>query len=66
MCSGAGALGLQLGGGAFYHGQWQSRPMMGAGQPACIADIERSLQLVDRSLMLWLLLVLALALLSFI
>ncbi|MBU3069691.1 cobalamin biosynthesis protein [Aestuariicella sp. G3-2] len=53
MCSGAGGLGIELGGGAYYHGQWQSRPTMGAGRAAVIRDINRSIQLVDKTVMLW-------------
>jgi len=55
MCAGAGALGIELGGGAVYHGQWQSRTVMGKGHTAAIADIERSVGLIDRTLALWLL-----------
>lgn len=54
MCSGAGALGVALGGGAFYHGVWQSRPVMGEGQEAKIDDIPRSIRLVDQTVWLWL------------
>ncbi len=53
MCSGAGSLQIELGGGACYHGQWQSRPVMGEGRAAVIGDINRSIQLVDKTVMLW-------------
>lgn len=53
MCSGAGSLGIELGGGASYHGKWQTRPIMGAGREAVIGDIDRSIQLVDKTVMLW-------------
>ncbi len=55
MSAGAGALGLQLGGAARYQGEWHQRPVLGAGRAAVAADIERALQLVRRSLLLWLL-----------
>lgn len=54
MAAGAGSLGLALGGAAIYHGQLEERPALGAGRPAHGADIARVLQLVRRSLILWL------------
>lgn len=53
MCSGAGALNITLGGGAYYHGQWQERPLMGGGEVADIGDINRSVSLINRTLILW-------------
>jgi adenosylcobinamide-phosphate synthase len=54
MASGAGALGVKLGGAAPYAGVWESRPNLGKGdQPDALA-IERSLALVRRSVVLWL------------
>ncbi len=49
MCSGAGALGILLGGGAFYHGVWQARTVMGRGATATLVDIDRSVRLVDQA-----------------
>lgn len=54
MCAGAGALGIRLGGAAHYHGQLQQRPEMGVGDAPKLADIARSVTLVDRCLGLWL------------
>ena len=54
MAAGAGALGIQLGGPAFYHGAWKERPTLGVGLPATTDDIERALQLVRRGTGLWL------------
>ncbi len=54
MASGAGALGLALGGGAIYHGQWEERPPLGSGPAARPADIDRALCLIQHSLWLWL------------
>jgi adenosylcobinamide-phosphate synthase len=54
MAAGAGSLGLALGGSAIYHGQLEARPTLGQGRPASGADIARALQLVRRSLVLWL------------
>ena len=54
MAAGAGALGLRLGGGAYYHGQWKDRPALGEGRAPGADDIVRSLRLVVRSLALWL------------
>ncbi len=54
MAAGAGALGIQLGGPAFYHGAWKERPALGAGLPAATDDIERAVHLVWRGVGLWL------------
>lgn len=54
MSSGAGALGVQLGGAATYHGELEYRPMLGDGPPATGADIGRAWQLVARTTALWL------------
>lgn len=54
MAAGAGALGVRLGGGAFYEGEWHERAALGEGRPAGSEDIARALSLVSRSLLLWL------------
>jgi adenosylcobinamide-phosphate synthase len=54
MSAGAGALGIQLGGPARYHGEWHQRPDLGCGRKAVMADIERALTLVRHSVYLWL------------
>lgn len=54
MAAGAGALGIRVGGGAFYHGRWRERAMLGAGRTADVGDIGRARQLVFRALLLWL------------
>ena len=54
MAAGAGALGVQLGGSAPYDGVWESRPDLGEGSPPDAGAIERSLALVRRSVVLWL------------
>jgi adenosylcobinamide-phosphate synthase len=54
MSSGAGALGVQLGGAAIYDGEVEHRPPLGAGLPATGADIRRAWELVARTTMLWL------------
>ncbi len=53
MSSGAGALQIRLGGGAFYHGRWHERPALGEGRPAELADILRARRLILRALLLW-------------
>ena len=53
MASGAGALQIRLGGGAFYHGRWHERSTLGEGRPADIGDISRARNLVLRALLLW-------------
>jgi adenosylcobinamide-phosphate synthase len=54
MASGAGALQLQLGGPAIYHGKREVRPQLGYGRAPRAEDIRRALGLIDRSLLLWL------------
>jgi adenosylcobinamide-phosphate synthase len=55
MAAGAGSLGLLLGGPAWYHGALEHRPALGRGRAPQANDIERALNLIDRSLALWLL-----------
>ncbi|WP_165663910.1 adenosylcobinamide-phosphate synthase CbiB [Metapseudomonas otitidis] len=53
MAAGAGALGVQLGGPAIYHGELHERPHLGEGEPACAVDIQRGMDLVRQGVMLW-------------
>lgn len=53
MAAGAGALNLQLGGPARYYGEWVQRPSLGEGLLPRGEDIDRALTLVNRSLWLW-------------
>lgn len=53
MATGAGALGLQLGGDAPYATGWRQRPMLGHGRPPTGADISAAVRLVDRAVVLW-------------
>lgn len=53
MASGAGALGVQLGGAAVYDGVTEERPTLGAGPDACADDIVRAWRLVWRTTLLW-------------
>lgn len=62
MSSGAGALGLQLGGAASYGGEIEQRPPLGAGSDAVAADIPRAWRLVRNTSCLWLAAMLAIAL----
>lgn len=54
MAAGAGALGLELGGAARYHGNVEQRPRLGAGRAPEAADIERALGLVLAGIAAWL------------
>lgn len=63
MAAGAGSLQIQLGGSAPYHGQLEARPVLGCGPIAKVDDIGRVLALVNRSLGLWVLALLLIALL---
>lgn len=61
MSSGAGALGLQLGGAASYGGEIEQRPPLGTGAPASAADIARAWRLVRNTTWLWVAAMLAFA-----
>ncbi len=54
MAAGAGALGVQLGGPAVYHGVSEQRPRLGEGAIPTATDIARAIRLVQHSLWLWL------------
>ncbi len=54
MASGAGALGLSLGGDAVYDGELEQRPPLGSGSPAAARDIDRAWRLVAETTALWL------------
>jgi adenosylcobinamide-phosphate synthase len=56
MAAGAGAINVKLGGGSYYHGQWQERPLLGPvlGSKATATTIQAACFLVDRVLILWL------------
>ncbi len=54
MASGAGSLGLKLGGPACYEGEIDQRPWLGDGKDPEGKDIERALGLLDRTLLIWL------------
>jgi len=55
MAAGAGALALQLGGPAYYHGQLQQRPQLGNGNEPQAQDIKAAINLFARALLIWLL-----------
>lgn len=55
MAAGAGALGVELGGAAIYHGELHQRPQLGQGAPADADSIDRGWRLVQRGVWLWLL-----------
>lgn len=57
MASGAGALGIQLGGAACYQGKWHQRPVLGTHAQPQAEDIQRALRLVSRSVLLWLIII---------
>jgi adenosylcobinamide-phosphate synthase len=60
MASGAGALGLALGGAAVYDGVIEHRPSLGLGRPAQAEDIVRAWRLVAHSCLAWLVVMAAL------
>ena len=54
MAAGAGALGVSLGGGGMYHGQWHVRPTLGEGPEASAGSIRAAVALVRNGVWLWL------------
>jgi adenosylcobinamide-phosphate synthase len=62
MASGAGALGIELGGEASYEGTKEMRPKLGYGRGATAADIGRAWRLVTKATALWAALAIAAAL----
>ncbi|MCS4505249.1 Cobalamin biosynthesis protein CobD [wastewater metagenome] len=57
MGAGAGALGMQLGGAASYHGVHHERPTLGAGPAPDAGDLHRAVALVDRGTAAWLMVI---------
>lgn len=53
MASGAGALSVKLGGVAHYMGDSEVRPRLGCGEAANYESIQQAENLVNRSLILW-------------
>lgn len=54
MAAGAGALGIELGGPAVYHGEHQDKPYFGSQQKPEVSDIHRALDLLHKALFIWL------------
>ena len=54
MAAGAGALQVRLGGAAIYHGEISERPPLGCNAEVACGDIARAVQLVRRTLYVWL------------
>ncbi|MET0106006.1 MAG: adenosylcobinamide-phosphate synthase CbiB [Sedimenticola sp.] len=63
MTAGAGALDIELGGPAVYQGKRVEKPLFGGDNPPDLSDIYRALDLVHKSLLLWLLMALTWSLL---
>lgn len=54
MASGAGALEVQLGGEAIYHGKTKQRPVLGSGRQPETEDIRRAITMVQQGAWWWL------------
>lgn len=63
MAAGAGALGVELGGAAWYHGELEQRPLLGAGSPPDANTLRQAVHLLRSGMLLWLAAVSALAIL---
>jgi adenosylcobinamide-phosphate synthase len=64
MAAGAGSLNVLIGGTATYHGVAEARPLLGEGMPAMPEHVVAALRLVQRTTVLWLVLLLVLAFLG--
>jgi adenosylcobinamide-phosphate synthase len=64
MAAGAGSLNVMIGGPAVYHGAVEYRPTLGFGHAANAGDVNAALMLVERTVILWLAVLIVLALLS--
>jgi adenosylcobinamide-phosphate synthase len=62
MAAGAGALNIELGGCATYHGKLRNKPILGVGRIATPSDILAALNLLRQATFLWVVLLGALAL----
>jgi len=58
MASGAGALNVELGGTAIYHGKEKTKPILGTGASPLPLDIDRAVTLVKKALLLWIICIL--------
>ena len=54
MAAGASSLNVELGGDAFYQQKLISKPTLGYGNEPQINDIKRAIELIDKSLLVWL------------
>ncbi len=54
MAAGAGALGVILGGDGRYRGEVKIKPILGEGEQASVRSIGEAIELVRKSLLLWL------------
>jgi len=59
MVAGAGSLDVQLGGPTYYHGALVDKPFFGSTTKVQLNDIQRSLDLIFNTLVLWLLVIAA-------
>ncbi len=57
IAAGAGALGVTLGGGAFYHGHWRERAVLGLGAAPDERSIPAAIRLVSVALLVWILVI---------
>ncbi len=65
MAAGAGALNVQLGGRARYHGEWHERPRLGTEVTPTAEDIPRALQLVRNGMLSWLIVAVVIGVLTY-
>jgi adenosylcobinamide-phosphate synthase len=54
MAAGAGALEVELGGAAWYHGELEQRPTLGAGPPPNAGSLRQAVRLLQSGMLSWL------------
>jgi len=57
MAAGASSLNIKLGGDSYYQKQLIAKPVLGYGKDADVSDIKRALSLINKSLLLWLIVI---------
>ncbi len=57
ISAGAGGLGILLGGPTRYQGVWHEKPVLGRGRSPNVADIQRAMRLVTKTMLLWVVLI---------
>jgi len=64
MAAGASSLNIKLGGDSFYQQQLIAKPVLGNGNEVNVSDIQRALSLINKSLFLWLVVIIVITIIA--